>query len=70
MRDRDTIVYFTKEDGQNKMLLTSSVRGPEELEHFDVVDYKACADVLGHKPNNIYVFYQGQEFKVLRTWIK
>lgn len=65
------IIYFTKEDGQNKMLITSNVsdNDPEMLEHFDSKDYEACTKILGHKPSNIYMFYCGHEFKVLRSWI-
>lgn len=65
------IIYFTKEDSQNKMLITSNVfdDDPASLEHFDQNDYKACTKILGHKPNNIYMFVDGHEFKILRTWI-
>ena len=65
------IIYFTKEDGQNKMLMTSNISDDAAaLEHFDQNDYKACTKILGHKPTNVYMFIEGHEFKVLRAWIK
>lgn len=66
------IIYFTKEDGQNKMLMTSNISDDDAaaLEHFDQNDYKACTKILGHKPTNVYMFIKGHEFKVLRAWIK
>lgn len=65
------IIYCTKEDGQNKMLLTACISNndPAALDHFDQNDYRACTKILGHKPSNIYMFIDGQEFKVLRSWI-
>ena len=66
------IIYFTKEDGQNKLLMVSSITEGDAmaLEHFDKADYEACTKILGHRPHNIYKFIDGIEFKVLRSWIK
>ena len=67
-----SIIYFTKEDGQNKLLLTGSIHegDPQSLDYFDRTTYNTCTKVLGHKPSNIYIFVDGHEFKVLRSWIK
>lgn len=65
------VIYFTKEDGQNKMLVTSNIdnNDPAALEYFDQNDYKVCTKILGHKPTNIYMFVDGHEFKIIRSWI-
>lgn len=69
--NNETVLYFTKEDGQNKALISSSISHGDAygLDHFDKESYKACIKLLGHKPQNIYFLYQGHEFKVLRNWI-
>lgn len=51
------IIYFTKEDGQNIILLTAksndiSMIGPEER------NFKLYKRILGHKPTNIYALIQ------------
>lgn len=62
------IIYFTKEDGQNIILLTAksndiSMIGPEER------NFKLYKRILGHKPTNIYALIDGTEFKFLEAWL-
>lgn len=62
------IIYFTKEDGQNIILLTSksndiSMIGPDER------DFKLYKRILGHKPTNVYALIDGKEFKFPKAWL-
>lgn len=61
---KNSIIYFTKEDGQNKFLYTSNTgtncegaRSKEGLEE--------ASKILGHGVQNLYAFIDGTEFKLL-----
>lgn len=61
------IIYFTKEDGQNKFLSTMHISG-EDLQSIDYVSPELMhfyTKRLGHKPTNIYIFIDGSEFRLL-----
>lgn len=62
------IIYFTKENGQNIILLTAksndiSMIGPTEK------NLKLYKKILGHKPINVYVLIDGKEFKFPEAWL-
>ncbi|MCZ3526162.1 hypothetical protein L2821_02210 [Lactobacillus gasseri] len=62
------IIYFTKEDGQNIILLTAqsndvSMIGPTECQ------LKLYKRILGHNPTNVYALIDGKEFKFLEAWL-
>ena len=62
------IIYFTKEDGQNIILLTAqsntvSMIGPDERH------LKLYKRILGHKPTNVYALIDGTEFKFPEAWL-
>ncbi|WP_270254090.1 hypothetical protein [Lactobacillus johnsonii] len=63
------IIYFTKENGQNIILLTAksndiSMIGPTER------NLKLYKKILGHKPINVYVLIDGKEFKFPEAWLR
>lgn len=63
------IIYFTKEDGQNIILITAqsnaiSMIGPTER------DLKLYKKILGHKPINVYALINGKEFKFPEAWLR
>ncbi|TDM88302.1 hypothetical protein CEE75_05520 [Lactobacillus crispatus] len=62
-----SIIYFTKEDGQKKILSTMHISG-EDLQSIDYVSPELMnfyTKKLGHKPTNIYIFIDGSEFRLL-----
>lgn len=64
------IIYFTKEDGQNKMLLASRSFDPEYRTKIDFGEMQLFKKWLGHYPTNIYVMVNGHEFRYPDTWIE
>lgn len=63
------IIYFTKENGQNIILLTAksndiSMIGPTER------NLKLYKKILGHKPINVYALIDGKEFKFPEAWLR
>lgn len=62
-----SIIYFTKEDGQNKFLSTMHISG-EDLQSIDYVSPELMhfyTKRLGYKPTNIYIFIDRSEFRLL-----
>lgn len=62
------IIYFTKEDGQNIVLLTAqsndvSMIGPDERA------FKLYRKILGHEPTNVYALIDRKEFKFPEAWL-
>lgn len=62
--DPVNVIYFTKEDGQNKLLLGSYTSitsvadiGDDQRQIFE--------KILGHKPSNIYVLVDGVELRMI-----
>lgn len=65
MKMEKEIIYFTKEDGQNKLLSTSSTNCLESIDDVTSDLMNFYIKKLGHKPTNIYVLVDGIEFKLL-----
>lgn len=58
------IIYFTKEDGSNKMLFTSD-NGTNWRGAISELGLKKAEKQLGHKPTNIYMLVDGCEIKLI-----
>lgn len=58
------IIYFTKEDGQNKLLSTSPAGSIEMMDYISDALMSYYTKRLGHKPTNIYALVEGTELKV------
>ena len=76
----ETVIYYTKEDGINKVL-DFGMKNQQSSIDVDESDLRYATKILGHKPTNLYFFYQGKEFKYplkiigkpieeIRSWYK
>ncbi|MBP2056969.1 hypothetical protein J2Z60_000131 [Lactobacillus colini] len=63
MKNLKNIIYFTKEDGQNKLLFSVESGGYFEDVPLELI--KKATKTLGHKPLNWYCFVDGTEFKII-----
>lgn len=64
MIDLKDIIYFTKEDGQNKLLSTSPSSSIDLMDCISDTLMHFYTKRLGHKPTNIYALVEGTELKV------
>lgn len=65
MNKHKEAIIFTKEDGQNKFLVTSKSNDVDLLIKISKNELKYFKKVLGHSPLNLYAFYDGIELKIL-----
>ncbi|OOK86927.1 hypothetical protein B0B48_03765 [Lactobacillus gasseri] len=59
------IIYFTKEDGNNRLLFTSNNRSTNWRGAISKLGLKKAEKQLGHKPTNIYMLVDGCEIKLI-----
>lgn len=59
------IIYFTKEDGKNKLLSIAHSNCLESVDDITNNLMNLYIKRLGHKPTNIYALIDGTEFKLL-----
>ena len=58
------IIYFTKEDGSNKLLFTSE-NGTNWKGAISAMGLKEAEKRLGHPPTNMYMLVGGYEIKLI-----
>lgn len=58
------IIYFTKEDGSNKMLFTSD-NGTNWRGAISKAGLAEAEKHLGHRPTNVYMLVDGCEIKLI-----
>lgn len=59
------IIYFTKEDGNNRLLFTSDNGSTNWRGAISELGVKKAEQRLGHKPTNIYMLVDGCEIKLI-----
>ena len=59
------IIYFTKEDGNNRLLFTSNNRSTNWRGASSKLGLKKVEKQLGHKPTNISMLVDGCEIKLI-----
>ncbi|WP_289761667.1 hypothetical protein [Lactobacillus intestinalis] len=59
------ILYYTKEDGKNKLLMGALPSDVSMIEADLKLDDPIFIKRLGHKPQNLYALIDGKEFKLL-----
>lgn len=62
--DPVNVIYFTKEDGQNKLLLGSHA-SIDCIAEVNDDEKRIFEKILGHKPSNIYALIDGTEFEII-----
>ena len=65
----EPIIYFTKEDGQNIVLLSTTEISASHIK-LGKSEIEFCEKTLGHKLTNLYFFMNGTEFKVPSSWLQ
>lgn len=58
-------IYFTKEDGNNKLLFTSDNGNTNWRGAISELGLKKAEKRLGHKPTNVYMLVDGCEIKLI-----
>lgn len=59
------IIYFTKEDGNNRLLFTSNNRSTNWRGAISKAGLAEAEKHLGHRPTNVYMLVDGCEIKLI-----